>query len=257
MAKSKKNTRKNGTVATNASDGKDKLNWKYWLIGLLVVVAAVGLVVGIALLANRYDYVKFTLSDGTLTREDGTVFLQAQDTYAVRYTIGNRYGMAGDTPIYKVGFYNSYGLLREMDEDNYLTDGKGTLYYGNYGTPPSLKEFSDTTDLLYICTDFSEDTLVAVASLSEADAQGAVKEYLNGERYQEPSDVEYKDVYTVQLTSTKYDYLYYIMYLVRCSNGDYYMYTHEDRSSIKVSASWFKALEPYEEEMPSTEAKGS
>ncbi len=251
MAISKKRKQKNIASAQERAVRQDKLTWKYWLIGAGVIALLIGVILLVSVIAEHASYVRFTESEGVLVREsDRMTYQKAPATYVARYPIttrkGNAYGEADGKLIYKMGFYNSYGVLKELDVDNYLTDEDGSFYYGSYALLPTLENFS--TDLIYICADYGEGKLISLESLAEADAQGLVLEYLAGNRYIIDDDVYAETTYTLHVTSSRYDYLYYVMYLVRCSNGDYYIYTSEDRSSIKVSSSYFSKLEPYEEE---------
>ena len=249
MAKTAKNKKKTQKKGKRYRDPHETLTMKYWLGGAIVLALFVALVVGICLLAARADIVRFSYADGVLTREyDGRKFIKAPEGYEVLYTLGNRYGKTEDFPVYKVGFYNKYGILSEMDDENYLTDGEGNLYYGNLVALPLLEEKEALLDFSADTVRFGnygddESIVVYFSSLTNKNSRDAsefVEEYLVGKRY--VGDGLPQKTYRVQLTSAKYAYLSYILYLVECDNGDYYLYSDSNRSSIAMDSEWFESF---------------
>ena len=246
MAKSKKRPIKKQAVP----EKKDRLTWRYWLIGIGIIALTVGVIALITAIDNGASWVTFTEKEGGIIRDyDDRMFLKAPETYAVRYTVGGKYGKMGDDRIYKVGFYNSYGVLKEMDPENYLTDGKGTFYYGSYATLPELTAFRDR---IYVCSEYAnvvdgETNIQTVSWMSLSnentpDVDDFIAAYRAGTRYDLDNGGTPQTTYTLYLTSSTYDYLYYVMYLVYCDNGDFYAYTKEDRSSITVPKELFSQL---------------
>lgn len=244
MAKSKKRPLKKTAVTEkkNEKDPREKLTWKYWLGGAFGVIVFAALLILAANLLAEDDRMRFTEENGMLVREDGRIFLKASDVYAVRDTIGNDYGVTDKgNPIYKVGFKNDYGKLMEMDSDNYLTDGKGTLYYGELAVLPSLASFR--TDCVYVVSEKAGEMTVALMSLTNEernDAESFVQEYLSNTRY--VGEGEYVASYTLYLTSSVYEHLYYILYLEQRGGNEFYVYSDEDPSSIRVSSRYFSEL---------------
>ncbi|MBQ7364573.1 MAG: hypothetical protein IJW46_03150 [Clostridia bacterium] len=260
MAKTTKKKKKQ--ASGKRRDPHERLTLKYWLGGGAVLAVFVGLIVLIALLAARADIVRFSYADGVLTREyDGRTFIKAPDTYETLFPLGNRYGKTDDFQVYKVGFYNSYGILSEMDSENYLTDAEGNLYYGNMVVLPTLDEAealktfaADTVRFGNFDSD-DDGIVVYFSSLTNKNAPDAtdfVNEYLKGKRY--IGEGLPQKTYRVQLTSAKYDYLAYILYLVECDNGDFYLYSDVNRSSIAMDSEWFDSFH-MPEETPDTTAR--
>ncbi|MBR2986576.1 MAG: hypothetical protein IKC63_01005 [Clostridia bacterium] len=249
QVKAKKQTKQN-TGKKKRRDPHETLTLKYWLGGAAAVAVLVGLVVLASVLLTRAERVKFVYADGMLTRTyDNRVFLKAPDCYEILFPLGNTYGESEDFPVYQVGFYNKYGVLSSMDDENYLTDSEHRFYYGNMVVLPTLDE---TEALLEFSADtvrfgeFEEDEsfVVYFSSLTNKNAPDAtdfVNEYLTGRRY--VGDGLPQKTYRVQLTSAKYDYLSYILYLVECDNGDYYLYSPADKAkSIAMDAEWFDSF---------------
>ncbi len=247
------NTKKKKTK--RYKDPHETLTLKYWLLGLVIVVAIIGLIVLLATLAARGDVVNFSDEGGYLVREgDNMMFLKASALYEVRYPLGNLYGEVTDqsgkkTKIYQVGFYDKYGQLQKMDDDNYLTDGV-SLYYGSYAVLPELKSFE--TDVVRFgeeSVNGDQTTIVYYSSLSNkdtAEATAFMQEYFAGKRY--IGDGIPQKTYRVELTSSLYPHLACILYLVECDNGDYYLYSKDDPSSIEMDKTWFDSFYPEEEE---------
>ena len=144
MAKSKQRTK---YIVEDAKNNKDKLTLKYWLIGAAVIAAIVGIVFLISFFSDTPDdAVLFTYKDGVLTRDDdGRTYYKASAMYQVEAFSKNsqpRYGKADDMSIYKVGYEDTkYDRIVALDENYYLTDGKGTLYYSGDISLPTLSTF--------------------------------------------------------------------------------------------------------------------
>ena len=228
-------------------DPHETLTLKYWLIGAAIVLLVVGLAVGGSILAAHRSIVDFHYENGVLTRGyDGRMFLKADEPFEVLFPVsrdqkGTPYGKSECFNLYKVGFYNQFGMLKEMDDENYLTDGV-SFYYGNYVAPPTLEKFeADTVRIGEMTAD--EKTRVYLTSFSNVNAPDAtdfVNEYLTGKTY--VGDSFGVKTYCVQLTSSKYNYLAYMLYLVQCEDGSWYMYTKSDRTSIQMDSRWFESL---------------
>lgn len=240
--KIQKNQKKKKKRARKVRDPHETLTLRYWLLGGAVLVVLIALVVGAAALLAAGETVTFAEEEGGLIRDsDGAMFLKAPATYAVRYVVaGKRQKAFGKTDtgrkIYKVGYYNAYGVLMEMDSDNYLTDAEGNLYYGSMALLPELASFR--TDCVYVCTDAADEITMALLSLKDENTPVAtdfVDEVLEGRHYSAESGGLPLETYRLYLTSSVYGYLYYVMYLVRCDNGDFYVYTDEDPSAIAIS----------------------
>ncbi len=238
MAEIKKKQKKKKSKAPG-----ETLTLKYWLLGGGIVVLLVALVVGAALLLAAGETVKFTEEDGMLVREDGVMYMKATPEYAARYVVTGRgqkpYGKTDSKDgIYKMGYYNAYGVLMELDPDRYLADREGNVYYSSNSTLlPDLASFD--TDCVYVCTDEADEITMSLLSLKNDSlpvADDFVEEILDGKRYSAENGGIPLDTYRLYFTSPTYGYLYYVMYLVRCDNGDYYVYSDSDRSSVAISA---------------------
>ena len=240
-------TKKKKTRVKKQVDPREQLTWKYWIIGALILAVIVGVVALCIHFAMLASVRQFSENDGILTRlSDGTLYMKADEVYEVLFPVsssekGTPYGEAEGLKLYEVGYFNSYAKLKKMDPDFYLTDGT-YLYLANTVMPPRLSEFAaDTVRIGEFTAD--EKTRVYLTSLTNESSPLAtefVAEYLKGERY--TGDAKVVKTYCVQLTSAKYNYLAYMMYLVECEDGSWYLYSKENIASIKMSAEWFKDL---------------
>ena len=250
MAKSKQRPKK---FIEDTQPEKDKLTLKYWLIGAFAVAAVIGLVFAISFFSdNVVPAVPFTKDGNRLIREsDGRVYQKASAMYEVEaYTKKSqpRYGKAGDMSIYKVGYKNKYDVVEAMSEDNYLTDGKGTLYYSGDVSLPNLSIFdADEVSMGTVVTTDRGTTITYLKTLTNKnspDATDFVNEYLDNIPYIGHGDPQ--ETCRLKLTSSvKFPWLSMIMHLVRCDNNgtnDFYVYTDESSQSIKVSSHWFGDL---------------
>lgn len=237
MAETKKKQKKKKSRAPG-----ETLTLKYWLLGGGVVVLLVALVIGAALLLASGETIKFTEEDGMLVREDGVMYMKASSEYAARYVVTGRgqkpYGKTqSGNGVYKMGYYNAYEVLMELDPDRYLTDREGNVYYSSNSTLlPDLASFD--TGCVYVCTDAADEITMALLSLTNDSlpvADDFVEEILAGKHYSAENGGVPTDTYRLYFTSPTYGYLYYVMYLVRCDNGDYYVYSDSDRSSVAIS----------------------
>lgn len=245
MAKSKQRPKK---IQEN-QDLQDKLTLKYWLIGALVVAAIVGAVFLISYFASPDNAVLFSYEDGVLIREsDGRTYRKASAMYQVEAFSKEsqpRYGNAGEMSIYKVGYEDTkYDRIVALDEANYLTDGKGTLYYSADVSLPNLSAFdADEVNMgTVIVTDRGETiTYLKTLTNQNQDATDFVDEYLRGVPYIDGGIP--RETCRLKLTSSvKYPWLAMVMHLVRCDNkgaNDFYVYTDENMQSVKVSSDWF------------------
>lgn len=251
MAQSKQRPKK---YTEDTQSEKDKLTMKYWLIGALVVAAVVGLVFLVSFLASSPDTAElFTYEDGVLTREsDGRVYQKASDMYQVKAfskTSQTRYGKAGDMSIYKVGYQDTkYDRFVAMDENYYLTDGKGTLYYSSEVSLPNFSTFdADEISMGTVVTTDRGTTVTYLKTLTNKnspDATDFVDEYLRGTPYID-GGLPQETCYVKLTSSVKYPWLFMAMNLVRCDNNgknDFYVYTAENIQSVKVSSDWFGEL---------------
>lgn len=249
MAKSKQRPKK----YMPQEEAKDKLTWKYWLIGAFAVAAVVGLVFAVSFFATPdYEALPFTYENGVLTREsDGKTYQKASAMYQVEaYTKKSEphYGKAGDMLIYKVGYENEYDVVKAMSEDNYLTDGKGNLYYSADVSLPNLSMFdADEVSMGEVMTTDRGTTITYLKTLTNKnspDATDFVDEYLDNIPYIEGGDPQ--ETLRLKLTSSvKFPWLSMIMHLVRCDNNgenEFYVYTDLSSQSVKVSSSWFGDL---------------
>lgn len=250
MAKSKQRPKKH---TENTQAHKDTLTLKYWLIGAAVIAAVLGLVFLISFLTAADAAVPFTYADGVLTREsDGRTYRKALAVYQVEAFSKSSepcYGKAGDMLIYKVGYKDTkYDRVVALDENNYLTDGKGALYYSGDVSLPNLSSF-DATEVsvgTVMTTDRGETVtyLKTLTNDNSPDATDFIDEYLKNVPYIDGGlPVE---TCRVKLTgSVKYPWLSMTMHLVRCDNGgenDFYVYTDDNRQSIQISSKWFGDL---------------
>lgn len=247
MAKSKQRPKK---YIENTQPEQDKLTLKYWLIGALVVAAIVGVVFLISYLASPDNAVSFTYEDGVLTREsDGRTYRKASAMYQVEAFSKEsqpRYGKAGDMSIYKVGYKDTkYDRIVALDEGNYLTDGKGTLYYSADVSLPNLSGFdADEVNMGTVMVTDRGETITYLKTLTNKnspDATDFVDEYLRSVPYIDGGLPQ--ETCRLKLTSSvKYPWLSMVMHLVRCDNkgeNDFYVYTDESSQSVKVSSDWF------------------
>lgn len=250
MATSKQRPKKH----IKETEVKDKLTLKYWLIGALVVAAVVGLVLLVSYLAAPpYQAEPFTYENNQLIRQsDGRAYKKASAMYQVEaYTKNSEpyYGKAGDLKIYKVAYEDTqYDRILAMSEDNYLTDGHGTLYYSAEVSLPNLSMFdADEVSMGTVVTTDRGTTVTYLKTLTNNNAPDAtdfVEEYLANKPYVDGGDPQ--ETCRLKLTSSvKYPWLAIIMHLVRCDNegtNDFYVYTDESSQSIKVSSDWFGDL---------------
>ena len=225
-------------------DPHETLTLKYWLIGALVVLLVAGGVITASVLLARASVREFTYANGVLTRvEDGRIYLKADEPFEVLFPISRDqedtpYGECESFKVYKVGYYNKYGNLKEMDSDNYLTDGV-YFYFSYYVQTPTLEKFNaDTVRIGEMSAD--EKSRLYLVSFTEDEASEFVEAYLVGKRYQGAS--EGVRTYCVQLTSAEYSYLSYMLYAVECEDGSWYMYSKTDRTSIAMDSAWFDSL---------------
>ena len=251
MAKSKQRPKKYNPETEAA---RDKLTLKYWLIGAAVVAAVVGLVFLVSALATpSYQAVPFTFENGVLTRvDDGRTYQKASAMYEVEaYTKNSEpyYGKADDMLIYKVGYQDTqYDRVLAMSEDNYLTDGKGTLYYSGKVSLPNLSIYdADEVSMGEVMTTDRGTTITYLKTLTNKnspDATDFVEEFLENVPYVDGGDPQ--ETLRLKLkSSVKYPWLSIVMHLVRCDNegvNDFYVYTDENRQSVKVSSEWFGDL---------------
>lgn len=243
------NSRKDKSPGAGRKNPKEKLTAKYWLIGAAAVVVVIAIIAVASLIAADMSRLRFSSSNGMLTNlSDGRVYVRSSGNYEARYAVDEPYGYidTDDSPIYKVGYYNSYGVFMEVDPELCLTDGAGTLYYSSSMRLPSLSGFD--WDIVYVCNDEDDEFTFSIMSLTDEDGRYAsdfVESYLRGRTYSYEEDGGLPDeTYKIRITSTVYPYLYYVMTLVRCDNGDFYAYTDEDRTSIAVDSSLFENLVP-------------
>lgn len=224
----------------------EKLTLKYWIAGAAALIIIVGLIALISFIAAEISVPQFSLSEGMLTNlSDGTVYVKSSGNYEARYAAKGVYGKADGVPVYKVGYYNSYGVFTEVDPDLCLTDGKGTLYYSSKMRLPSLSGFD--WDIVYVCNDAADELTFTIMSLTDEDGRYAsdfVESYLRGKSYNFEEGGLADANYKIRITSSVYPHLYYVMTLVRCDNGDFYAYTDEDRTAIEVDSSLFSGLLP-------------
>ena len=82
--------------------------------------------------------------------------------------------------------------------------------------------------------------LTSFSNVNSPEATDFVEEYQKGQPY--VGDSFGIKTYCVQLTSSKYNYLAYMLYLVQCEDGSWYMYTKSDRTSILMDSHWFDDL---------------
>lgn len=249
MATSKKRPEKNKQVTTAK---QDKLTLKYWLIGILAVAAVVGAVFLLSYLTPQPDTaVPFTVSGDDLIRDsDGARYVKAPAMYQVDAFYKKsepRYGKAGNLSIYKVGYKDTqYNTIVALDEAYYLTDGKGNLYYNPVAVSlPNLETFkAEQVSMGTMVTTDKGTTITYLKTLTNKnspDASDFVAEYLDYNPYL--GEGLPQETCQLKLTSSsKYPYLSYMMYLVRCDNGDFYVYTEADRSGYQVSSKWFEEI---------------
>lgn len=250
MAKSKQRPKKH---VQDTEIPKDTLTLKYWLFGALAVAAVVGVVFLISFLAGVPDNaIAFTYENGVLTREsDGRTYQKASAMYQVEaYTKQSepRYGKAGDMSVYKVAYKNDYNVVVAMSEDNYLTDGRGTLYHSSDVSLPNLSMFDADEVSMGTVVDTDRGTTITylktLTNNNSPDATDFVEEYLACVPYTDGGDPQ--ETCRLKLTSSvKYPWLALVMHLVRCDNdgeNDFYVYTDENRQSVKVSSEWFGEL---------------
>ena len=244
MAKSKQRPKK---YTEDTEPEKDKLTLKYWLIGAFAVAALVGVVFLISVLAAPDTAIPFTYKDGVLTREsDGRVYRQASKMYQVEAFSQKsqpRYGKAGDMSIYKVGYKDTkYDRVASLDAEHYLTDGKGTLYYsGDVSLPNPTMFHPEEINMGTVMTTDSGETVTYLKTLTNKnspDATDFMNQYLERNPY--IGNGLPQETCRLKLTEkSKYPWLSMIMHLVRCDNGDFYVYTDEDLQSVAVSSDWF------------------
>ncbi len=243
MANTKKNYLKKTKKKRAPKDPHEKLTLKYWLIGALVVAVIVGGTVLASILLARANVLEFTYANGVLTRvSDGRIYLKADEPFEVLFPISNDkkgtpYGECEDFKVYKVGYYNQYGVLKSMDVDNYLTDGV-YFYFSYYVETPKLEKFNaDTVRIGEMSAD--ETSRLYLTSFTDEDATAFVDEYLAMKHYAGKGGVK---TYCVQLTSAEYSYLCYMLYAVECEDGSWYMYSKSDRTSVAMDSAWFESL---------------
>ena len=92
---------------------------------------------------------------------------------------------------------------------------------------------------MYVCSDAMDELVVTFTSLSGDSADKFINEYLEGNVYK-GNGVPY-ETFKLRITSEEYKWLYYILYLVRCDNGDYYVYGATDRTGYTVDPTFFHA----------------
>lgn len=244
MAKDNKNNLKTKKKRVKVKDPHETLTLKYWLIGAIVIAAVVGLTVLAVTFLSRMNPQEFTYENGVLTRvSDGRIYLKADEPFEVLFPVAmdtkdTPYGECEEFKVYKVGYYNKYGILKSMDVDNYLTDGI-YFYFSYYVAIPKLEDFkTDTVRIGEMSAD--EKSRLYLVSFTKEDATAFIDEYRAGNRYK--GDAKGVRTYCVQLTSAEYSYLSYMLYAVECEDGSWYMYSKTDRSSIAMDAKWFETL---------------
>ena len=248
MATSKRRPKK---YQPQTEETKDKLTLKYWLIGAVAVAAVVGFVFLIsALTTPLYQAIPFSYENGVLVRQsDGRSYQKASAMYEVEaYTKRSEphYGKAGDMLIYKVGYRDpQYDTVKAQDEEHYLTDGKGTLYYSADVSLPNLSMFdADEVRMGEVMTTDRGTTITYLKTLTNKntpDATDFVEEYLNNIPYVDGGDPQ-QTLRLKLVSSVKYPWLSMVMHLVRCDNdgkNDFYVYTDMSSQSVKVDSKWF------------------
>lgn len=229
-------------------DPRERLTWKYWIIGALITLIIFGGTVLFAYFADLNDVREFTCQNGIYTRDDGRIYVKADSAYEAllqpvsRNKKGTPYGECEGLSLYEVGYLDVYGNLKKLDADNYLTDKSHALYIASTAILPTVSQLeADTVRIGEFTAD--EKTRLYRKSLtnqSSPEATEFVKEYLKKTLY--AGDATPLDTYCVQLTSAKYPYLAYMLYLVECEDGSWYMYTKDDRTPIRMSAEWFDGV---------------
>lgn len=230
-------------------DPREKLTWKYWIIGAVITLIIFGGTVLFAYFADLADVREFTCQNGIYTRDDGRLYIKADGAYEALHTPvsrnekGTPYGKCEELSLYEVGYLDVYGNLKKLDANDYLTDRSHALYIARSAMLPTVSQLEADTVRFGVFTADEKTRLyrgVSLTNQSSPEATEFVKEYLNKTLY--AGDATPLDTYCVQLTSAKYPYLAYMLYLVECEDGSWYMYTKDDRTPIRMSAEWFEGV---------------
>lgn len=244
MKKRGKNRRKKTVrYSGQAGSGKDRLSI-WWLIGALIVGV---LVTGIILLSHWLggQVRSFSCEDGLLTDLEGsTQYMRASGNYEAVSALRDVYGRAGELSLHGVAYKNKLGQVIAADTSRYLTDGKGTLFISSAVLLPGLSSFG--CEVMYVCTDTEDELTLALASFSsdtDYRPEDIIDEYLNAPAYDMEKGGAPQTTYKLYLSSpVKYPAFYYVMSLVHCDNGDFYIYTQEDRVGRRIRSRYFEKI---------------
>lgn len=229
----------------HTKNANDRFDPRPWLIGIAVILA-----IGMLLFAyyefiwsknNSSDYEEFSkVSDGIIeNRETGLRYFELSGSYEARYRVTNTcYGKLGKTNLYQLAYKDSKGNAEALSGELYLAlspeDG-GKVYIAETQSAPTLAGFKTST--VYVCTDIKDELVAAITSFSGSDATALVNEYLAKEKYEGEGNPY--ETYRLRLISDSCGWLYYVLYLVRCDNGDYYIYGVDDRTGYAVESTRF------------------
>lgn len=224
-------------------DPREKLSPLPWLTGIAAVAAICIVFYVIYLLTDAPNYEKFTeKSDGVIVSEKtGFVYMELSKSYEECLRVSSEaYGKLGDKLLYCLA-YEKDGKTTVVSGERYLVekleDG-GRVYARNDEVIPTLDAFDPS--IAYICHENDGDNGIVydtMTSLSEDGLKAFVNGYLKKELY-EGKGVPYQ-TFEVKIESNTYPFLRYILYLVRCDNGDYYAYGAIDRKGYTVDSSLF------------------
>lgn len=224
-----------------AEKNEDRLTPKPWLIGIAIILALALVIVA------YYEFfwdnkgtpkAVFTKkSQGIIRNENnGMLYYELSESYEARYHVSNDYyGKLAGEKLYQLAYKKSGGEAVTVDPELYVTfdpDKNGKVYASEAVSVPSLADFK--TDAVYVCSDVKDELIITLTSLSGATAEDFVETYLEKEKY--TGDGEPYETYKLRITSKEYGWLNYILYLVRCDNGDYYAYGADDRTAYAVDS---------------------
>lgn len=229
-------------MSDTKKENKDRLTPMPWLIGLAVVLALALFVYVYAVISDSSSSGVIKLTEKTegvlIDEKNGITYYELSGEYEARFRVSNaHYGKAGKKKLYQLAYkekeainkVNGYLWLAETPEDG------GSVYASSAAHVPSLENFD--WENVIVCTDVKDELVVALHSLSGASADLFVNGYLEKNPY-DGGGLPF-ETYKVRITSKSYGWLYYTLYLVRCDNGDYYVYSESDRKSYAVESSLF------------------
>lgn len=230
----------------NRSSGKkeDRLTLKPWLIGIASIAALCVLVAGIYFFFYREtdtSYISLeVISEGVLLdRENNITYYELSNSYEAKLRVVSDHSAEVDDgrKLYKLAVKENDKTVT-LDTSKWLVESVedgGSVFCSDLLLVPDILGFD--TSKVYICTDNADEIAVAIGSLTYGDVDKFLGDYLLKEKYE--GEGVYYEGYKIRLVSDKYTWLYYVLYLVRCDNGDYYVYGVEDRTGYTVSKELF------------------